>query len=118
MAARSKLLDFGPAFFNWVKVRRVGWQIAQLTIEAATDGDIFLAYVEQVLCPQLPPGDVVAMDNLAAHKVVGVRELIQQAEAEIVATHPDWRIAPNTVSVRQCPPGVPSHTRSPPGARP
>lgn len=48
-----------------------GW-VATMTIEAATDGEIFLAYVEQVLCPQLRPGDIVVMDNLAAHKVAGV----------------------------------------------
>ena len=42
--------------------------IATMTIEEPTDGDIFLAYVEQVLCPALRPGDVVVMDNLSAHK--------------------------------------------------
>ncbi len=50
-------------------IRSSGWA-ATMTIEAATDGDIFLAYLEQVLCPQLQPGDVVVMDNLAAHKVL------------------------------------------------
>ena len=43
--------------------------IATMTIEAATDREIFLAYVEQVLCPALRPGDVVVMDNLSSHKV-------------------------------------------------
>jgi hypothetical protein len=58
-------------------IRQSGW-VATMTIEAATDGDIFLAYVEQVLRPQLRPGDVVVMDNLAAHKVAGVRDLIER----------------------------------------
>ena len=40
--------------------------LASMTIETATDGDIFLAYVEQVLYPALRPGDVVVMDNLSA----------------------------------------------------
>ena len=35
-------------------------------------GEAFRAYVEQVLAPALEPGDVVAMDNLAVHKVAGV----------------------------------------------
>ena len=43
--------------------------LATMTIEEATDGDIFLAYVEHVLCPKLQAGDVVVMDNLSAHKV-------------------------------------------------
>lgn len=59
-----------------------GW-VGRMTIEAATDGEIFVAYLEQVLCPQLQPGDVVVMDNLAAHKVEGVRELIERAGAEL-----------------------------------
>ena len=33
--------------------------VASMTIEEATDGDIFLAYVEHILCPALKPGDVV-----------------------------------------------------------
>ena len=62
--------------------------LATMTIEEATDGDIFLAYVEQVLCPALHPGDVVVMDNLSAHKVSGVRELIQAAGAELLYLPP------------------------------
>ena len=56
-------------------IRRSGW-VAGMTIEAPTDGEILLAYLQQVLGPQLQPGDVVVMDNLAAHKVAGVRESI------------------------------------------
>ena len=37
--------------------------IAAMTIEAATDGEIFLAFLDEVLCPALHPGDVVGMDN-------------------------------------------------------
>lgn len=59
-----------------------GW-VATMSIEAPTDGDVFLAYLEQVLCPQLKPGQVVVMDNLAAHKVDGVRELITATGAEL-----------------------------------
>jgi transposase len=50
---------------------------APMTIESATNGDVFLAYLEQVLCPRLRPGQVVVMDNLAAHKVAGVRQRIE-----------------------------------------
>jgi hypothetical protein len=57
-----------------------------MTIESPTDGDVFLAYLEQVLCPQLQPGQVVIMDNLAAHKVDGVRSLIQACGAELLYT--------------------------------
>lgn len=59
-----------------------GW-VASMTIEAPTDGDIFLAYLEHGLCPLLKPGHIVVMDNLSAHKVDGVRQLIEAAGAEI-----------------------------------
>jgi transposase len=62
--------------------------VATMTIEEATDTEIFLAYVEHVLCPALQPGDVVVMDNLSSHKVNGVRELIQQAGAEVLYLPP------------------------------
>ena len=42
-------------------------------------GEVFRAYVEQMLAPALQPGDVVVMDNLPAHKVAGVREAIRAA---------------------------------------
>jgi len=66
----------------------LGGMIATMTIEEATDAEIFLAYVEQVLCPALKPGDVVVMDNLSAHKVNGVQKLIEQAGAEILYLPP------------------------------
>lgn len=59
-----------------------------MTIESPTDGDVFLAYLEQVLCPQLQPGQVVIMDNLAAHKVAGVRQLIEAAGARLLYLPP------------------------------
>ena len=62
--------------------------IATMTIEEATDSEIFLAYVEQVLCPALRPGDVVVMDNLSSHKADGVREWIEKAGAELLYLPP------------------------------
>jgi transposase len=58
-----------------------------MTIEAPTDA-VFLAYLEQVLCPQLKPGDVVVMDNLAAHKVQGVRQKIEERGAKLLYLPP------------------------------
>lgn len=61
---------------------------APMTIESPTDGDVFLAYLEQVLCPWLQPGQVVIMDNLAAHKVEGVRERIEATGARLIYLPP------------------------------
>ena len=61
---------------------------APMTIAAPTDGDIFRAYLEQVLCPRLRPGQVVVMDNLSAHKVAGVRQQIEAAGARLLYLPP------------------------------
>ena len=62
--------------------------VATMTVEAATDTEVFLAYVEHVLCPALKSGDVVVMDNLSSHKVNGVREWIEKAGAEVLYLPP------------------------------
>lgn len=61
---------------------------APMTIESPTDGDVFLAYLEQVLCPRLRSGQVVIMDNLAAHKVAGVRQLVETTGARLLYLPP------------------------------
>ena len=61
---------------------------AVMTVESATDSEIFLTYVEQVLCPKLTPGDVVIMDNLSVHKVAGIRELIEGSGANLIYLPP------------------------------
>ena len=67
---------------------RLGGINAAMTIEEATDADIFLAYVEHVLCPTLGIGDVVVMDNLSSHKVKGVRERIEARGADVLYLPP------------------------------
>ena len=46
--------------------------VAAMTVEGFTDGDVFLAFLSEVLVPQLRPGQMLIMDNLKAHKVTGV----------------------------------------------
>jgi len=52
-------------------------------VDGAVNGDVFEAFVEQVLVPDLRPGDVVIMDNLSSHKRQRVRELIEDADAHL-----------------------------------
>jgi hypothetical protein len=49
---------------------------AVMTVDSATDAEVFRAYVSRVLAPTLRPGDVVVMDNLSAHKVSGIEAAI------------------------------------------
>jgi transposase len=61
---------------------------AVMTIDGATDAEVFRAYVQHVLCPTLVPGDIVVMDNLRAHKVSGVREHIEACSAQLIYLPP------------------------------
>ena len=55
-----------------------------MAIAGATDPEVFRAYVSQVLCPTLRPGDLVVMDNLAPHKSDPTLELITATGAEVL----------------------------------
>jgi transposase len=57
--------------------------VAPWALEGAMNGEWFLAYVEQILVPALRPGMVVVMDNLPAHKVVGVEAAIVAAGCRV-----------------------------------
>ena len=59
-----------------------------MTIAAPPDRKVFPAYIRDVLCPNLRPGQVVVMDHLSAHEVKGVAESIQQAGAEMLYLPP------------------------------
>ena len=62
---------------------RLSGIIAPLVLDGPINAAAFLAYVEQILVPELSPGDVVVMDNLAAHKQPAVRTAIEQARAHL-----------------------------------
>jgi transposase len=61
---------------------------APCVIDGPMNGDVFFAYVEQILVPTLTPSDIVVMDNLSAHKVPGIRELIEAAGARLLYLPP------------------------------
>ena len=60
----------------------IGGMVAAMSIEAATSGAVFLAYLEQVLLPALRrsrPDAVLVLDNLRAHKTAAVRRLLDRS---------------------------------------
>ena len=63
---------------------------AALTVDAATDADIFTTFLEQALGPTLRPGQVVILDNLSAHKQERVRELIEARGCRLWYLPPYW----------------------------
>ena len=61
---------------------------APFVIDRPMNGLIFRTYLEHCLIPTLTPGDIVIMDNLPAHKVAGVREIIEAVGARLVYLPP------------------------------
>jgi transposase len=55
-----------------------------MTVEGATDSEVFEAYVERFLAPALEEGQVVVLDGLGAHRTQRVTELIEARGAEVV----------------------------------
>jgi transposase len=93
----ARLVDTAP-WGHWKVIifvgglRRTGL-IAPCVIDGPMTGAHLRADVEQMLAPALAPGDVVVMDNLAAHKVSGVEAAIRQAGASLLdlpADSPDF----------------------------
>jgi transposase len=56
---------------------------APFVIDCPMNGAIFVEYLRQCLVPTLRPGDIVNIDNLPAHKVEQVRQIIEAAGAEL-----------------------------------
>lgn len=73
---------------TFIAALRVSGLTAPLVIDGAMNGEIFRAYVEQVLAPTLGPGDLVILDNLGSHKVAGVREGIEAKGARLLYLPP------------------------------
>ena len=59
-----------------------------MAVEGATTARVFETYVERLLAPALRPGQVVVMDNLAAHRPKRVRELIEARSCELIYLPP------------------------------
>jgi transposase len=62
---------------TFVAALRADGLTAPMVVDGAMTGDLFVAYVKQVLVPTLRAGDVVVMDNLVCHKRVAVRQAIE-----------------------------------------
>ena len=92
-SARGRRLVANVPHAHWktttfVGALRLDGLTAPLVIDGPMNGALFRAYVEQQLAATLRAGDVVIMDNLAAHKVKGVRAAIEAVGARVVYLPP------------------------------
>jgi transposase len=79
--------NYGP---NMTLLGAVGVQGLQavMTVEGATDAEVFRAYVKHVLGPNLAPGDIVVLDNLAAHKTRGIQQMLARRRVRLLYLPP------------------------------
>ncbi len=62
--------------------------VAPYVVDGPMTGAIFLAYVQQILAPSLKTGDILVLDNVAFHKVAGIREAIEARGARLLYLPP------------------------------
>jgi transposase len=88
----ERLVDATPwghwTITTFVAGLRASGLIAPMVLDGPMTGEVFRAYVEQVLVPELQPGDVVVLDNLAAHKIAGIQEALRAADASLLYLPP------------------------------
>src|SRR4029077_18328892 len=85
---------YGTAPGHWETITltcglRLSGVTAALVFEGATNTDTFESYVEEVLVPELRPGDVVVWDNLKAHQGAEGIDAVEEAGARVVPL-PPW----------------------------
>ena len=73
---------------TFVGALRADGLTAPMVIDGAMNGDLFVAYTQQVLVPTLRPGDIVLMDNLSSHKRVAAVRAIEGAGCSVVYLPP------------------------------
>jgi len=73
--------------------------VAAMTIEGCTDGAVFLAFLHEVLLPQLRPGQFLIMDNLKSHKVAGVAAACAAAGVRLLYLPP---YSPDFSPIEEC----------------
>jgi len=79
--------NYGQSLTVWAALDCRGIRAA-LVVPGATDQEVFLGFITQVLGPQLRPGAAVVMDNLAAHKHVKVAQALQRRGAQLTTGRP------------------------------
>jgi len=73
---------------TFVAALRSTGMTAPMVIDGAINGDLFCAYVSQILVPELRTGDIVILDNLSSHKRVEARQAIEAVGARVVFLPP------------------------------
>jgi transposase len=82
-SSTTRRRDIGKHFI-FVGGLRQRAMTAPFVLEGAMNGPLFLVYVKQCLIPTLKRGETALLDNLPLHKVAGVAEAIEGADAKLI----------------------------------
>jgi len=90
---KGERLRAGVPYGHWktttfVAGLRLSGMVAPMVLDGPINRIAFQAYVEQVLVPELSPGDIVVMDNLSSHKGSAVRQAIEAVGAKLLYLPP------------------------------
>jgi transposase len=72
---------------------------AMMTVNGATDSEVFTAFMREVLSATLRPGDIVVLDNLSAHRAAAAREAVEARGARLVFLPP---YSPDLNPIERC----------------
>ena len=92
-APRGQRLRMGLPHGHWKTTTFIGGlrltgMTAPMVLDGPMTGAWFAAYAQQVLAPTLKPGDIVILDNLAAHRDPDARAAIEAAGATLMFLPP------------------------------
>jgi transposase len=90
--------NYGQNVTVWAALGPQGLQ-AMMTVEGATDAEVFRADVKHGLGPTLAPGDIVVLDNLGAHKAVGIQQMLARRRVRLLYLPPD---SPDLSPIEPC----------------
>lgn len=91
--SKGQRLNVGIPHGHWktttfVAGLRLDGMVGPMVLDGPINREAFIAYVEQILGPDLRPGDIVIMDNLPSHKGEHVRKAIEAAGASLLYLPP------------------------------
>jgi len=69
---------------TFIAALRLDGIAAPCLFDGPINGEVFLAWVRQVLVPTLRPGEIVILDNLGSHRGKAVRRAIREAGAKLL----------------------------------
>lgn len=88
----KRLIDSAPAgcyqTLTLMSAMRLDGVVAPLLLDGPVNAESFAGYVEECLVPALEPGDILILDNLAAHKSVRITEVVERAGCSLVYLPP------------------------------